>query len=144
MACCKCVVPCMCPEMPEKQKAGLAYAVMQPLVYTNVQIRNWTAFEKLGVRYICSSEGILLHDFGLSRFPGRLQIPEFTSGALCLAPRPHSLQSGTSLQRAVQGRAVRTARHAVRNIREKDSRSAGTHVRVRRIRSRQGHSGHRG
>ena len=26
----------------------------QPLVYTNVQIRNWTSFQKLGVRYIYS------------------------------------------------------------------------------------------
>jgi spermidine dehydrogenase len=57
MACYNCVVPFMCPEMPEKQKAGLAYAVKQPLVYTNVQIRNWTAFEKLGVRYIYSPGG---------------------------------------------------------------------------------------
>jgi spermidine dehydrogenase len=54
MACYNCVVPYLCPEMPEKQKAALAYAVKQPLVYTNVQIRNWTAFEKLGVRYIYS------------------------------------------------------------------------------------------
>jgi spermidine dehydrogenase len=57
MACYNCVVPLMCPEMPEKQKAGLAYAVKQPLVYTNVQIRNWTAFQKLGVRYIYSPGG---------------------------------------------------------------------------------------
>ncbi len=57
MACYNCVVPYMCPEMPEKQKAGLAYAVKQPLVYTNVQIRNWTAFEKLGVSYIYSPGG---------------------------------------------------------------------------------------
>jgi spermidine dehydrogenase len=57
MACYNCVVPYMCPEMPEKQKAGLAYAVKQPLVYTNVQIRNWTAFQKLGIRYIYSPGG---------------------------------------------------------------------------------------
>ncbi len=57
MACYNCVVPYLCPEMSEKQKAGLAYAVKQPLVYTNVQIRNWTAFQKLGVRYIYSPGG---------------------------------------------------------------------------------------
>jgi len=57
MACYNCVVPYMCPEMPERQKAGLAYAVKQPLVYTNVQIRNWTAFQKLGVSYIYSPGG---------------------------------------------------------------------------------------
>ena len=54
LACYNCIVPYLCPEMPEKQKEGLAYAVKQPLVYTNVQIRNWTAFEKLGISYIYS------------------------------------------------------------------------------------------
>ena len=52
LACYNCVVPYLCPEMPEEQKEALAYAVKQPLVYTNVQIRNWTAFQKLGVSYI--------------------------------------------------------------------------------------------
>jgi spermidine dehydrogenase len=52
LACYNCVVPYLCPEMPEEQKEALAYAVKQPLVYTNVLIRNWTAFQKLGVSYI--------------------------------------------------------------------------------------------
>jgi spermidine dehydrogenase len=54
LACYNCVVPYLCPEMSQKQKEALAYAVKQPLVYTNVQIRNWTAFQKLGVSYIYS------------------------------------------------------------------------------------------
>jgi spermidine dehydrogenase len=57
LACYNSVVPYLCPEMPEKQKAGLAYATKQPLVYTNVQIRNWTAFQKLGISYIYSPGG---------------------------------------------------------------------------------------
>jgi spermidine dehydrogenase len=52
LACYNSVVPYLCPEMPEKQKEALAYAVKQPLVYTNVQIRNWTSFQKLGISYI--------------------------------------------------------------------------------------------
>jgi spermidine dehydrogenase len=48
MACYNCVVPYLCPEMPTEQKEALAYAVKEPLVYTNVQIRNWTSFQKLG------------------------------------------------------------------------------------------------
>jgi spermidine dehydrogenase len=52
MACYNVIVPYLCPEMSEKQKEALAYAVKQPLVYTNVQIRNWKAFEKLGVSEI--------------------------------------------------------------------------------------------
>jgi spermidine dehydrogenase len=54
LACYNCVVPYLCPEMPDEQKAGLAYAVKQPLVYTNVQVRSWTAFQKLGTSYIYS------------------------------------------------------------------------------------------
>jgi spermidine dehydrogenase len=52
LACYNCIVPYLCPEMPAAQKEALAYAVKQPLVYTNVQIRNWTAFSKLGVSAI--------------------------------------------------------------------------------------------
>jgi spermidine dehydrogenase len=52
MACYNCMVPYLCPEMPETQKAALAYAVKEPLVYTNVQLRNWTAFQKLGTNAI--------------------------------------------------------------------------------------------
>jgi spermidine dehydrogenase len=47
MACYNCMVPYLCPEMPSWQKVALAYAVKEPLVYTNVQIGNWTAFDKL-------------------------------------------------------------------------------------------------
>ena len=47
MACYNCMVPYLCPEMPSSQKEALAYAVKEPLVYTNVQIRNWTSFQKL-------------------------------------------------------------------------------------------------
>jgi spermidine dehydrogenase len=57
LACYNSVIPYLCPEMPEKQKEALAYAVKQPLVYTNVQIRNWTALQKLGVSYIYSPGG---------------------------------------------------------------------------------------
>ena len=49
LACYNCVVPYLCPEMPQAQKEALAYAVKQPLVYTNVQIRDWKAFQKLGI-----------------------------------------------------------------------------------------------
>lgn len=57
MACYNCIVPYMCPEMPEKQKAGLAYAVKLPLVYTNVQLRNWESFYKLRISDIYAPAG---------------------------------------------------------------------------------------
>jgi len=46
----------LCPEMPDKQKEALAYSVKMPLVYTNVQIRNWKAFQKLGISAIYAPE----------------------------------------------------------------------------------------
>jgi spermidine dehydrogenase len=49
LACYNMVIPYLCPEMSDKQKEALVYGVKMPLVYTNVQIRNWTAFQKLGI-----------------------------------------------------------------------------------------------
>ena len=52
LACYNMVIPYLCPEMSDKQKEALAYAVKIPLVYTNVQIKNWKAFQKLGLSSI--------------------------------------------------------------------------------------------
>jgi spermidine dehydrogenase len=52
LACYNMVIPYLCPEMSDTQKEALAYAVKIPLVYTNVQIANWKAFEKLGLSSI--------------------------------------------------------------------------------------------
>jgi spermidine dehydrogenase len=49
LACWNMVIPYLCPEMTDTQKAALAYNVKVPLVYTNVQLKNWKAFEKLKV-----------------------------------------------------------------------------------------------
>ena len=49
LACWNMVIPYLCPEMPAAQRQGLAYGVKVPLVYTNVQLRNWSALQKLGV-----------------------------------------------------------------------------------------------
>jgi len=54
LACWNMLIPYLCPEMPEAQRQGLAYNVKVPLVYTNVQIRNWRALDKLKVhRIVC-------------------------------------------------------------------------------------------
>jgi spermidine dehydrogenase len=54
LACYNGVVPYLTPELPDKQKQALHYGVKAPLVYTHVAIRNWSAFEKLGVSRIVS------------------------------------------------------------------------------------------
>ena len=43
------MIPYLCPELPEGQKAALHSLVKTPLVYTSVALRNWTAFHRLGV-----------------------------------------------------------------------------------------------
>jgi spermidine dehydrogenase len=49
LACWHVVIPYICEELPDKQKEALASAQKVPLLYTNVAIRNWTSFQKLGV-----------------------------------------------------------------------------------------------
>ena len=41
------VIPYICSELPDKQRQALSSAAKVPLLYTNVAIRNWKAFEKL-------------------------------------------------------------------------------------------------
>lgn len=52
LACYNGMIPYICPELPDKQKEALSYLVKAPLVYTHVVIRNWTAFQKLGIHHI--------------------------------------------------------------------------------------------
>ena len=52
MACYNAIVPYLCPELPAAQKTALHMAVRQPIVYTNVVIRDWKAFQKVGASSI--------------------------------------------------------------------------------------------
>jgi len=52
LACWNMTIPYLCPELPPAQKTALHYLVKVPLVYASVGIRNWTSFQKLGVRNI--------------------------------------------------------------------------------------------
>jgi spermidine dehydrogenase len=52
LACWNMIIPYLVPELPESQKAALHELVKSPLVYTNVALRNWRAFSKLGVQQI--------------------------------------------------------------------------------------------
>jgi spermidine dehydrogenase len=51
LACYHSIIPRLCPELPDRQLAALAEGVKVPLVYANVLIREWTAFEKLRVSH---------------------------------------------------------------------------------------------
>ena len=49
LACYNAMIPYLCPELPEAQGEALSYALKAPKVYTSVLIRNWKAFQRLGL-----------------------------------------------------------------------------------------------
>jgi spermidine dehydrogenase len=77
LACYNTMVPYLSPEVPEKQKEALHYGVKEPLIYTHVAIRNWTAFHKLGIRQIVSPGSY--HSFTMLDFPVSLGAYQFPS-----------------------------------------------------------------
>jgi spermidine dehydrogenase len=52
LACWNAMIPSLMPEIPQRQKEALAYPVKVPMMYTNVLLKRWTAFRKLGVSNI--------------------------------------------------------------------------------------------
>jgi spermidine dehydrogenase len=52
LACWHAVIPFICEELPDKQKEALSSAQKVPLLYTNVALRNWTSFQKVGANSI--------------------------------------------------------------------------------------------
>lgn len=48
LACWHVMIPYICEELPDKQKEALAASQKVPLLYTNVAIRNWKSFDKVG------------------------------------------------------------------------------------------------
>lgn len=57
LACWNMVIPYLCSELPEEQKQALHSAAKVPLLYTNVALRNWTAFQKLGAMAVYAPGG---------------------------------------------------------------------------------------
>jgi spermidine dehydrogenase len=64
LACYNALIPSLVPELPARQKDALAYSVKVPMMYNNVLIRRWTAFQKLGVSNI-SAPGMYHTSCGL-------------------------------------------------------------------------------
>jgi spermidine dehydrogenase len=57
LACWNMVIPYICIELPEKQKSALQSCAKVPLLYTNVAIRNWTSFQKIGASTLYAPGG---------------------------------------------------------------------------------------
>ncbi len=43
------MIPYICPELPKQQKEAMAQQVKSPILYTNVALRNWRPWKKLGI-----------------------------------------------------------------------------------------------
>jgi spermidine dehydrogenase len=65
LACWNMMIPYLCPELPEAQKAALHQLVKTPLVYVSVALRDWKAFAKLGLRQVYAP-GSYFSSFGLN------------------------------------------------------------------------------
>ena len=69
LACYHSIIPRLCPELGEPQRASLLFGVKTPLVYTNVLLRNWQSFQKLGVSHVYTPSGyyaLMFLDFPVS------------------------------------------------------------------------------
>jgi spermidine dehydrogenase len=66
MACWNMMVPYLCPEIPAPQKDALQYGTKVPLVYTVVAVRNWQAWQKLGMARV-STPGMYHYGVNLDR-----------------------------------------------------------------------------
>lgn len=52
LACWNMMIPYLCPELPDAQKEALKFGSKVPLVYSVVAVKNWRAFEKLGIQRV--------------------------------------------------------------------------------------------
>jgi len=78
LACYNMVVPYLCPEIPNPQKEALSSLVKTPLVYTNVLLRNWRAFKRLGIGLAhCPGSW---HSLSILDFPVSLGDYSFSTG----------------------------------------------------------------
>ena len=72
------MIPALCPELPAPQREALALAVKVPILYTNVLLRNWQAWKKLGLAAV-SAPGSY-HAISILDFPVSLGGYEFSHG----------------------------------------------------------------
>jgi spermidine dehydrogenase len=78
LACYNAMIPALCPELPKPQREALALAVKSPILYTNVLLRDWKAWKKLGLAAV-SAPGSY-HAVSMLDFPMSLGGYEFSRG----------------------------------------------------------------
>jgi len=80
LACYNNIVPQICPELPRDQVEAINKAVKIPLVYINIAVRNWKAFENLGYQSFSIPQPGLMHSFGMD-FPVSMGGYDFTQSS---------------------------------------------------------------
>ncbi len=130
LACYNGMIPYLCPELPEKQRDALAYLVKTPLVYTHVALRNWTSFQKLGVRDVIAPGSY--HPYVALDFPvslGQYEFPSKPEDPMVLFMLRTPCKPGLTEReqhRAGRGELMRTPLTTFeRNIREQLARMLG-------------------
>jgi len=78
LACYHSIIPFLCPQLPQKQRQALSRQVKAPILYTNVALRNWQAFKKLGVGAVTTPGGY--HTIAMLDFPVSLGGYEYSQG----------------------------------------------------------------
>jgi spermidine dehydrogenase len=130
LACYNGMIPYLCPELPASQKEALAYLVKAPLVYTHVAIRNWSAFQRLGIHQIEAPGSY--HTYVALDFPvslGEYQFPSKPDEPMVLFMLRTPCKPGLSQReqhRAGRAELLRTPFSAFeRNIRDQLGRMLG-------------------
>jgi spermidine dehydrogenase len=130
MACWNMMIPELCPGLPAAQQEALHYLVKVPLVYTSVALRNWKAFEKLGISTV-SSPGMWHSSVGLSTGGPAIGDYQAASGSpddpilihLTRTPNQPGLASAREQHKAGRGELLQTPFSTFeRNIRDQFSR----------------------
>jgi spermidine dehydrogenase len=78
LACYNMMIPHLCPELPAPQREALALQVKTPILYTNVALRNWQAWKKLGIGAAIAPGGY--HINAMLDFPVSLGGYQFAEG----------------------------------------------------------------
>jgi spermidine dehydrogenase len=72
------MLPHICNELTEKQTVAINSVTKVPLVYISIALRNWQAFDNLGIRQVNVAQPSLMHSFGMD-FPVSMGGYNFTS-----------------------------------------------------------------
>ena len=138
------MIPYLVPEIPAPQKAALHRLIKTPLVYTSVALTNWRPFQKLAIRGVDAPGGYHT-SFSLNNPVdiGSYKSERDPDGPMLIRMVRTPAKPGLPEREQHTRGPRRIAVNAVREIRDRDPRSAGPGAWSRRLRSSARHRGHR-